>query len=986
MMRLRQMGGWYDGEGTLTEILGQQLQLSGAEELTRPYSECVWVKLCIKILGTAMLQAPIRVYRGDPLVDESASDAIDNGPIAKLLASPNDHQSQSTFRYADLTHWKLDGETVWFLMDKMGRPAVGTLPISIVPVRGHAVEIRFDERGMPSKYIYPSSSRIEFPAAAVVHFRDYDPDRPLRGVGDVEVLLRELAQDFAAQRYQEGLLANGGQPGGFVVSKTPMAPERRKQEEAKLRDRTQSASNAGSWHLIDGKEIEIVSNTMAPKDLEYAGLREWVRNVCAPMLGVPLPLLGISEHLTYDNLGHAQKMLWTGGNGIISYLRAWEDTVNTFFLPRLREGQGLFVRHDLSVVPDLQEDLTSKLEAAARIAGTRVGVSFNAAATKLGVDDDLPPEGNTVLFPAGVQTLDTVLNPPEPEVADEGPEEAEPESDSEPEKALVTRDVPESALEGERVRDKHEPTMRAAMRKYLRAYEQAQIKRITSFAERGNAALEKKLPDGPTWIAGLTDEDLADFLLDPEEWIGKLEAAATPVIKASFFDAAGKLAERYGASGLTAQDPRVLSALQSQAIKLSHDVTGTLERKVRRALVNVFQNSGTGVGTTTIQEAVKKLLPELNEELRRVFKDRDARALAIARTEVGRSTSTARFMQAREVGVTHLRWITSGDEAVRDSHAALDGETRALGDEFKPRLRYPRDPEAPASEVVNCFPAGTLMQGRIVGGLRAFYEGPAVEIVTASGHRLTITAQHRVLTAEGLRPAASIRVGEYVLGDAAKGKAWKPRGRQDQKYAPIPVEQVFHALNAGGAACALNPALVQLHGDELLLQGEVEVVSSNRELLGGVQPKLRERGSKRILVGSSVGFSSASGDGPCALGTERVSSASASLPRRRELSSGHRGAVGRGPLQPLRIGVASQLDSKLSEEAKNRPAVNAAFAGELIRSSAGMVALDKVVGVRKLVFSGHVYDLQSEVGWIVADGVICSNCRCEVEELFMGEF
>jgi len=45
------------------------------------------------------------------------------------------------------------------------------------------------------------------------------------------------------------------------------------------------------------------------------------------------------------------------------------------------------------------------------------------------------------------------------------------------------------------------------------------------------------------------------------------------------------------------------------------------------------------------------------------------------------------------------------------------------------------------------------------------------------------------------------------------------------------------------------------------------------------------------------------------------------------------------------------------------------------------VALDKVVRVRRFFFRGHVYDLQTDTGLIVANGTIISNCRCTVQPI-----
>jgi hypothetical protein len=36
----------------------------------------------------------------------------------------------------------------------------------------------------------------------------------------------------------------------------------------------------------------------------------------------------------------------------------------------------------------------------------------------------------------------------------------------------------------------------------------------------------------------------------------------------------------------------------------------------------------------------------------------------------------------------------------------------------------------------------------------------------------------------------------------------------------------------------------------------------------------------------------------------------------------------------------------------------------------------KVVNVKRLVFSGHVFNLQTEAGYYIADGILTSNCRC----------
>ena len=86
------------------------------------------------------------------------------------------------------------------------------------------------------------------------------------------------------------------------------------------------------------------------------------------------------------------------------------------------------------------------------------------------------------------------------------------------------------------------------------------------------------------------------------------------------------------------------------------------------------------------------------------------RAETIAQTEILRAVNKANqeaYEQAIESGVLDREqlvrvWVTRGDLAVRSSHVALNGEERAIDEDFKPNLRFPGDPRAPASETINC--------------------------------------------------------------------------------------------------------------------------------------------------------------------------------------------------------------------------------------------------------------------------------------------
>lgn len=91
-----------------------------------------------------------------------------------------------------------------------------------------------------------------------------------------------------------------------------------------------------------------------------------------------------------------------------------------------------------------------------------------------------------------------------------------------------------------------------------------------------------------------------------------------------------------------------------------------------------------------------------------------ARSETIARTEMLRTASAARdeaFRQTLEQaeidpGEAVKTWRSTGDHRTRHSHRALNGQSVGIDEAFRSpsgaSLRFPGDPMAPASEIVNC--------------------------------------------------------------------------------------------------------------------------------------------------------------------------------------------------------------------------------------------------------------------------------------------
>ena len=88
----------------------------------------------------------------------------------------------------------------------------------------------------------------------------------------------------------------------------------------------------------------------------------------------------------------------------------------------------------------------------------------------------------------------------------------------------------------------------------------------------------------------------------------------------------------------------------------------------------------------------------LDKRIRNVYNLTRERCKTIARTETAATSNTATFSTYKAEGVKQKEWVGG----TRESHAAVDGEVRAMGQSFSNGLLYPGDPSGPADEVINC--------------------------------------------------------------------------------------------------------------------------------------------------------------------------------------------------------------------------------------------------------------------------------------------
>jgi hypothetical protein len=379
------------------------------------------------------------------------------------------------------------------------------------------------------------------------------------------------------------------------------------------------------------------------------------------------------------------------------------------------------------------------------------------------------------------------------------------------------------------------------------------------------------------------------------------------------------------------------------------------------------------------------------------------RAMVIAHTETLSASNWGSLMGAKSSGAdVRKQWISTRDDATRGlkptdefDHWHMDSKEAELDDLFDVPMRpagvepmqFPGDPSGSAGNVINCLLPGATMEGDFNAVLKSVYSGPAIEIATRGGRRLSVTLNHPIMTTRGLVPAGGLAEGDELVckrGNVRMNALAGPRCKDD-KDAPTAVEKIFESLSLSHPVRVVVVRGFDLHGDAIFGNGDVEVVVPHGELLLNGNPAESQNAGELAFQLANPEESMIHSSGSPYPPLHRVFLSTTSIPCGRALSfNSDPVPLKSGPFQSLRLGLSSRDDAALGEMSHQRGSRDTGSLRKLIHRHSLAIETDEVVDVRYFKFSGHVYDLQSVYGLNIANGIVISNCRCTIGYLRKG--
>jgi HK97 family phage portal protein len=314
------------------------------------------------------------IARADFILEKDGVE-LKTGALFSLFHRPNEYLSRYDLWKETAAWWLLEGEAFWWF----GPDYSGGLPKQLhilnprkLRLEGEGLELQREVVNKPRRWFYHAGAELVpiFPDE-LIHFRDWNPWNPLRGVNPLVSLYLELEQDFYANKANSTLLKNNAIPQGLLKTDQSLRPEEADALERRWESKYGQVK-AGRKIAVLGKGTSFEALSFNPDVVKLFELKRWNLYTILARYGIPPRVANIGDRssaLSGKDTTEQHSAFWK--YTLIPLLKQFEQILESQFFMRfgLKEN-GVF---DLWDIPELQksEDAQSKRDIAEINAGIK---------------------------------------------------------------------------------------------------------------------------------------------------------------------------------------------------------------------------------------------------------------------------------------------------------------------------------------------------------------------------------------------------------------------------------------------------------------------------------------------------------------------------------------------------------------------------------------------------------------------------------------
>ena len=336
------------------------------------YPRSALVYAALKVRQDAISRVPLKVYRrisprpqsllmreegsgsGLSSHQRNGGELVEPGHSAqRLLDFPNPFWTRGDLWRATETYLGLWGSAYWGLeRDEQGKV------IEIWPLRSDKMRVVPDPDRYIKGFVYVGHGQqlIPYVHEDVVWMHYFNPLDEYAGLSPIAPLRLSADMGLDALRANRNNLSNESTPGMVIETTDTPTDGEVKEFYERWEARFRGVDKVRRPALLS-RGMKATNLGFSPRDMEYIESLRWSLEDVARVYGVPKPMMGDLERLTFSNFQTARKVFWE--DTIVPQLTFYQEALQQMLLPNFGDPS-LFVEFDLSVVEALKESENDK--------------------------------------------------------------------------------------------------------------------------------------------------------------------------------------------------------------------------------------------------------------------------------------------------------------------------------------------------------------------------------------------------------------------------------------------------------------------------------------------------------------------------------------------------------------------------------------------------------------------------------------------------
>ena len=634
-----------------------------------------WVYGCVKARSDDVSQINLRLFRVKNRKGGDVEEIVDHD-VLSLLHTVNPWQTFDNLIEATQTYLDLAGEAFWLLMKNKS----GNKVLQIWALRPDWFEVMTDKKLFVKGYKYrvAGAEPITFEPDEIIHFKNFNPTNPYRGLSVVGAVALAVDSEQFAERYNRKFFENSAMPSIVLSTEQSLQPEQIKRIKAEWNNTYGGISKAHKTTVMSGG-IEAKPFSVSQKDMEFLEGQKYSRDKILAIFKVPKTVLGMTEDVTVSN-AEATDLIFAKRT-VKPAMRKIVNHLNEFLIPKMGIKEDIFFTFD-DPTPENREQVLKSYDTLFRL-GSLTGNEIRDAEGLENIegldkfyvpinmmpvtgdkeDDKIPVKGKKSKLKVKIPPLQ-LRKKIARDIADE-----------------VTHKVIARIAKGydKQKEDEIPPAKYTNEQKetYWKAFVQKTINfealfkksLIQLFNRQLKATLERL--DNTKSVSKISQSDIDKVLFNLSTENKVAVELLVPILR-EYFEQQGQDSLDFVGSVevFDMGDKAVKDYFKTRALKGVKKVNSVTKKALRSILVDAVDE---GLGIEPTARNIKKLFGEAKK----------VRAVRIARTEIlraGNRASLEAFKQSRVV--LAKEWFTALDERVCQWCNPMQGKRKALDNTF----------------------------------------------------------------------------------------------------------------------------------------------------------------------------------------------------------------------------------------------------------------------------------------------------------------